>query len=224
MAYYTCVMHVPDSDLTTFARIRNAALQGFATDGVAATSIRDVARAARVSPGLVQHHFPTKAALAQAVNDYVAAIAIDAFRDVPAARSAADASEELGARVAALVHEHPNALLYVARASIEGDPGALDLFDTFVSIAEQQWQQLAKDDLLRADMDQQWTVLNTIVVNLGPLLFQAALDRHLSHPFSSPEGLDRWQTATTKLFRHGVYRADQAPKPIPKGGLDGPLK
>lgn len=95
MAYSTCVMHVLDSDLTTFARIRNAALAGFASDGVAATSIRDVARAAGVSPGLVQHHFPTKAALGQAVNDDVAAIAIDAFRDVPAASSAADASEEL---------------------------------------------------------------------------------------------------------------------------------
>lgn len=87
-----------------------------------------------------------------------------------------------------------------------------------MSIAEQQWRQLTKDGLLRADIDPQWTVLNTIVVNLGPLLFQAALDRHLPHPFSSPEGLDRWQTAATKLFRHGVYRAERAPKSAPKEG------
>jgi AcrR family transcriptional regulator len=211
MAYSTCVMHVPDSDLTTFARIRNAALAGYAKDGVAATSIRDTAKAAGVSPGLVQHHFATKAALGQAVNDYVAATAVAAFADVPVASSAADASEELGRRVATLVHEHPDALLYVARASIEGDPGALDLFDTFVSIAEQQWQQLSRDGLLRADIDQQWTVLNTIIVNLGPLLFHAGLDRHLPQPFLSPEGLERWQTAATKLFRHGVYRAESTP-------------
>jgi hypothetical protein len=137
--------------------------------------------------------------------------AIAAFADVPVASSAADASEELGRRVATLVHEHPDALLYVARASIEGDPGALDLFDTFVSIAEQQWQQLSRDGLLRADIDQQWTVLNTIIVNLGPLLFHAGLDRHLPQPFLSPEGLERWQTAATKLFRHGVYRAESTP-------------
>ena len=211
MAYSTCVMHVPDSDLTTFARIRNAALAGYAKDGAAATSIRDTAKAAGVSPGLVQHHFATKAALGQAVNDYVAATAVAAFADVPVASSAADASEELGRRVATLVHEHPDALLYVARASIEGDPGALDLFDTFVSIAEQQWQQLSRDGLLRADIDQQWTVLNTIIVNLGPLLFHAGLDRHLPQPFLSPEGLERWQTAATKLFRHGVYRAESTP-------------
>jgi AcrR family transcriptional regulator len=212
MAYSTCVMHAPASDLTTFARIRNAALEGFARDGVAATSIRDVAKAAGVSPGLVQHHFSTKAALAEAVNDHVASIAVAAFEDVPVASSAADASEELGRRVAALIHDHPDALLYVARATTEGDPGALNLFDIFVSIAERQWEQLARDGLLRADTDWQWIALNTVVFNLGPLLFQAALDRHLPDSFFSPEGLERWQTAGTKLFRHGVYQAESMPQ------------
>lgn len=208
MAYPTCVVHVLSSDLTTAARIRNAALEGFARSGVAATSIRDVARATGVSPGLVQHHFPTKGALAEAVNNYVASIAVAAFEDVPVASSAADASSELGRRITALIHDHPDALLYVARASIEEDPGALDLFDTLVSIAGKQWEQLARDGLLRTDIDMQWTVLHTIVFNLGSLLFQSALDRHLPDVFSSPDGLTRWQTAGTELFRHGVYRAE----------------
>ncbi len=203
-------MDVPLSDLTTFARIRNAALAGFAGNGVAGTSIRDVAQAAGVSPGLVQHHFPTKAALAQAVNDHVAAIAVAAFEEVPAASSATDAAEELGRRVTALIRDHPDALRYVARASIEADPGALDLFDTLVGIAEAQWEQLARDGLLRADVDRQWTALNTIVFNLGPLLFGAALERHLPDPFLSPKGLERWRSAGTKLFRHGVYQAEPA--------------
>jgi AcrR family transcriptional regulator len=201
-------MHVLDSDLTTLARIRNAALQGFARDGVPATSIRDVAKAAGVSPGLVQHHFPTKAELTGAVNDYVASIALAAFADVPLTSCAADAAQELGRRVSTLIGEHPDALSYVARASIEEDPGALDLFDTFVNIAEKQWKQLAKDGLLRSDTDQQWTALNTVLFNLAPLLFKAALDRHLPSPFLSPQGLERWQAAGTKLFRHGIYQSD----------------
>jgi AcrR family transcriptional regulator len=201
-------MHAPDSDLTTVARIRNAALEGFAKDGVHATSIRDVAKAAGVSPGLVQHHFPTKAALTEAVNEYVAAIALAAFEDVPAASSTADASQELGRRVTALIGEQSDALLYVARASIEGDPGALKLFDTFVGIAERQWEQLADNGLLQADVDHVWVALNTVMVNLAPLLFKAALDRHLPQLLSTPDGLERWQAATTKLFRHGVYRTE----------------
>jgi AcrR family transcriptional regulator len=205
-------VQVLDSDLTTFARIRNAALEGFARDGVAATSIRDVAKAAGVSAGLVQHHFPTKADLARAVNDYVAATAIGAFQDVPLASSAADASQELGDRVTALMRDHPDALLYVARASIEGDEGALGLFDTFVAIAGEQWERLEHAGLLRADTDMRWTALNTVVFHLGTLLLQAAVDRHLPSPFFSPEGLERWQEAGTNLFRHGLYR-NEPPRP-----------
>jgi AcrR family transcriptional regulator len=205
-------VHVLDSDLTTFARIRNAALEGFARDGLSATSIRDVAKAAGVSPGLVQHHFPTKSALAESVNEHVAAIAAAAFQDVPIARSPTDASEELGRRVTRLIAEHPNALLYLARATTETDQGALELFDTFVDIAERQWEQLARDGLLRSDTDQRWTALNTIVFNLGTLLFQAALDRHLPQPLLSTKGLERWQIAATKLFRHGVYQAEPPTK------------
>src|SRR5437899_7555139 len=67
-----------DSDLTAVARIRNAALRHFAARGVAATSIRDVARAARVSPGLVQHHFHSKARLRRAVDEFVIRRALEA--------------------------------------------------------------------------------------------------------------------------------------------------
>ena len=44
-------------DLTARARIRDAAIQLFAEHGIAATTIRGIAKAARVSEGLVRHHF-----------------------------------------------------------------------------------------------------------------------------------------------------------------------
>ena len=69
--------------------------RGFARDGVKATSIRDVAAAAGVSPGLVQHHFATKAALREAVDERVLAIATESFRDFPEAGSAAEIQKEL---------------------------------------------------------------------------------------------------------------------------------
>src|SRR5437867_3678661 len=53
-------MAIPPSDLTGAARIRDAALRQFAARGVAAASIRHVAKAAGVSPGLVQHHFRSR--------------------------------------------------------------------------------------------------------------------------------------------------------------------
>jgi AcrR family transcriptional regulator len=204
-------MQAPPSDLTGLARIRNAALEGFARDGVPATSIRDVAKCAGVSPGLVQHYFPTKTALVEAVNAHVLALATDAFRDLSENTTPIEAQQELGDRVTAFVAEHPTALLYVARSTADRDDAALGIFDAFVAIAQAQWQRLADHDLLRPDTDLTWTALHAVVMILGTVLLNDAIDRHLPAPFFTPAQLDRWNAASNALFREGTYRRDAPP-------------
>jgi AcrR family transcriptional regulator len=194
------------SDLTGLARIRNAALESFARDGVAATSIRDVAKEAGVSPGLVQHYFSTKAALVEAVNEHVVRIATDAFADLSESGSPIEAQQELGDRVTAFVREHPTALRYVARSAADGEEAALEIFDAFVAIAQSQWQRLADHDLLRPDADLTWTALHAVVLVLGSVLLKDAVDRHLPQPFFTPAQLERWNAASNALFREGTYR------------------
>jgi AcrR family transcriptional regulator len=196
--------------LTGLARIRNAALESFATDGVAATSIRDVAKRAGVSPGLVQHYFSTKAALVDAVNGHVVAIATDAFSDLSQSGSPIEAQQELGDRVTAFVCEHPMAVRYVARSTADGDQGALEIFDAFFAIAHDQWQRLAEHDLLRPDVDLTWTALHAVVLVLGTVLLKDAIDRRLPQPFFTPDQLERWNAASNALFREGTYRATAA--------------
>ena len=57
-------------DLTARARIRDTALEIFARDGFSA-SIRAIAEAAGVSPGLVIHHFGSKDKLRRACDEHV---------------------------------------------------------------------------------------------------------------------------------------------------------
>jgi AcrR family transcriptional regulator len=52
-------------DLTARARIRHAAIRLFADRGIDGTTVRDIAREAGVSPGLLRHHFGSKEALRQ---------------------------------------------------------------------------------------------------------------------------------------------------------------
>jgi AcrR family transcriptional regulator len=198
------------SDLTSLARIRNAALESFARDGAAATSIRDVAKEAGVSPGLVQHYFATKAALVEAVNGHVVAIATDAFSDLAESSSPVEAQQELGDRVTAFVREHPTAVLYVARAAADGDRAALAIFDAFIAIAQRQWQRLADHDLLRPGTDLTWTSLHAVVLVLGTVLLRGAVERHLPQPFYTPEQLERWNAVSNALFREGTYRTTPA--------------
>jgi AcrR family transcriptional regulator len=200
------------SDLTGLARIRNAALEGFARDGVAATSIRDVAKRAGVSPGLVQHYFASKAALVEAVNAHVVEIAVRAFSDLVEDGSPVAAQQELGDRVTAFVAEHPTALLYVARSAADGEPAALEMFDAFLAIAREQWRRLDARGLLRADADLEWTALHAAVHVLGTVLLKDAIDRHLPAPFYTPEQLERWNMASNALFREGTYRTATTPE------------
>jgi AcrR family transcriptional regulator len=196
---------VQEGDLTAYARIRNGALAGFANDGFAATSIRSVARAAGVSAGLVQHHFPTKEALRDAVNEYVVAIATQAFSDLPDSGSPEETQQQLGDRVTAFVRDHPTALRYVTRSLADGDQAAIAIFDAFVAIAKTQWQRLAHQGLLRPDADLPWAALHVVVLNLATVLLEQAINRHLPAPLRDPEQLERWNQATTALFREGVY-------------------
>ena len=56
-------MRLTAEDLTTRARIRDAAIGLFGRDGFGPATVRAVASAAGVSPGLVIHHFGSKAGL-----------------------------------------------------------------------------------------------------------------------------------------------------------------
>jgi AcrR family transcriptional regulator len=194
--------------ITSYERIREAALEGFASDGVAATSIRDVAGRAGVSAGLVQHNFASKDALREAVDDHVRSVAGAAFADFPAGGSATEIQAELGDRVTALVAENPAILRYVARSLASGEDAGLTLFDAFVAISGEQWRRLDAEGLLRTDADLLWVGLQTVVLNLATVLFEGAIDRHLPAPYRSAEMLERWNRASSALFQRGVYREE----------------
>lgn len=61
----------PNSSPETAERILRAAIGEFAAHGFAKTTVRGIAAAAGVSPGLVIHHFGSKAGLRTACDDHV---------------------------------------------------------------------------------------------------------------------------------------------------------
>ncbi|HEV2812429.1 MAG TPA: TetR family transcriptional regulator [Solirubrobacteraceae bacterium] len=199
-----------ESDLTTYARIRNAALEGFAQRGVASTGIRDVAGAAGVSPGLVQHHFGTKAGLRAAVDEYVREVVIGAFSGLIPMK-AKDPIRVYGDRITELVREHPMALLYVARSLADGDEAAHSLFDTFFAFSRERWTEMAEDGRLRPDVDVDWAALHAIMWPVATVLFGPAIERNLGKPFAGEE-LDRWNEASRMLFGYSAYDPRRRPR------------
>ena len=100
----------PRADLTARARIRDAALERFAEDGFDGATIRGIAAAAGVSPGLVQHHFGSKEGLRQACDDAVLELVRRKLR------ATQDGQITNPGFIAALYAAAPPLMRYVARA------------------------------------------------------------------------------------------------------------
>lgn len=199
-------MSVSGPAASTLERILAAALAGFARDGVSGTSIRDVAASAGVSAGLVQHYFPSKAALRAAVDEHVteAARAALAVRHVEG-----DVIDDIADRVTALVAEHFLALLYVARGVAERDEPALKIFDTLTALCREQLGELQRAGMLRADLDLEWAALHTVLINLATVILEPGISQQLGRPFLTKRQVERWKRATTALFVRGELRHDR---------------
>ena len=209
----SAIVATRDSDLTGAARIRNAALRHFAARGVAATSIRDVAKAARVSPGLVQHHFPSKARLRSAVDDFVIRRALEAFGTPVSGGPPQEIALQLGSRIAEFIRANPDVFAYIGRSLLEADKPGLDLLEHLLVLAHAQLERLAGEGLLRSDIDFNWAALHVILIDIAAFLLEPALTRYLGEPLLSDAGLERMRKATTDLFLKGIYRSETSGRP-----------
>lgn len=120
-----------DEDLTARAKIRDAAIELFAEAGYRGTSIRDVARAAGVSGGLVQHHFGSKEGLRSGCDEYVK-------ETLHAITERKLESEEFDSDFVSSLYESSTTVMrYVARGLTEEWPGMASIFDQAAADSEQ---------------------------------------------------------------------------------------
>ncbi|MDH5371653.1 MAG: TetR family transcriptional regulator [Acidimicrobiia bacterium] len=120
----------PADDRTAKARIRDAAIDCFAAEGIAATSIRVIASTAGVSAGLVIHHFGSKDGLRIACDDYVAALIREKKGGALAQGAGIDPLAALRSTIGG-----PPILRYLARAMADGSPHVAELIDEMVEDA-----------------------------------------------------------------------------------------
>src|SRR5215475_11467541 len=110
-------------DLTARARIREAALAQFAEHGYERTTIRGVAAAAGVSPGLVRHHFGSKQGLRDAVDAHVMVEVLRLNDEVKEDSERGDMRRTILSRGAVRPYQG-----YLLRALMEGSPTMATLF------------------------------------------------------------------------------------------------
>jgi AcrR family transcriptional regulator len=186
-------------------RIRDAALRRFATHGTTTTSLRQIASAAGVSIGLVQHHYGTKARLIKAVDDYVLAVLGASLAAAPGSPPA-DPVDEFGHRVVNLIIQQPDVADYVGRMLIDGNQIGSVIFDGLVAMGEARWKRHTEQQLTRPDLDHTWAALNPLILVLGAITLRTHIDRHLPESFTTATQLTRWEDAVNMLIREGQFR------------------
>jgi AcrR family transcriptional regulator len=188
--------------------IVKAALRIFGERGIEATSLREVAKAAGVSPALIVHHFGGKEGLVVAVDQ----TALEEFGaayggETEGDDEPSDLLRQRSTQTVRVMREHPEACAYLGRALVEGTAGSTHLFRLMIEGGRAEIDALAERGALREDADRLWATLQHFFLIWAPLSFMPLLEQEaLDGPLLDEKILDRWAGANVDLLRKGLYR------------------
>ncbi|RWU81349.1 TetR family transcriptional regulator [Janibacter hoylei PVAS-1] len=161
----------------TSTRIRDAALALFAARGVAATSLREVARSAGVAPGLIGHHFGGKEGLREAVDAFVVQRFREALASVPLEGTTAEIAAGRDAAVARMFATNPEVIDYLRRVVVTPGPGDIGLARLLIEETIAQTQTLRNHGVTRSGVPVTEQAVAVLLRQLGTWLLQPTLDR-----------------------------------------------
>ncbi len=186
-------------DLTTRARIRDAAIALIGSNGFAHVTVRQVAGAAGVSPGLVIHHFGSKEGLRRACDDRVQQVLSESIAEL----------EQLGPASAmaqlARADEYLPVVRYGTRALLDGGPLAQALFDRLIEETESWLRVSVASGQVRPAEDEHSRAALLVCISLGMQL----LDRYVA-PDVPPERrsavvINSVARSAVELYTHGLF-------------------
>lgn len=185
----------PNADLTTRARIRDAALDRFPREGFAATTIRAIAEDAGVSPGLVVHHFGSKEGLREECDRHVVA----KFRET---KLAALEDGNLGnpAFAAGSYHLAQPLLRYFSWALVRGHPAAGELFDEILREGLEVTRVAVEKGVVKGSDDLKTRTTLQMAMMLGMTVFHAHVERNTGIDVLTADGIARLTPSLLEIF------------------------
>jgi TetR/AcrR family transcriptional regulator, regulator of cefoperazone and chloramphenicol sensitivity len=196
---------VRDEDLTARSRIRGAAFTLVAERGVTGTSVREVARRAGVSPGLVLHHFGSREGLLDAVAAWVHGHLQEATRDSDTGRDPVEAHRIRQARFDRMVAEVPSLGGYVRRMLLDGTPEGLEWFRQAVDQSAGEIAARERVGKARRSADVRAEAAVLIVLGFAPVLLRPLIEHALGIDLADPRARARWRRMESELLTSALY-------------------
>jgi AcrR family transcriptional regulator len=189
------------ADLTGRARIRDAALALFAEHGVERTTLRDIARSAGLSAGLVRHHFGSKDGLRTCCDEY-------ALERLMAVKEAGVHGGQL-ADPGFLSDRQPELLVlhrYLARSVVDGSSAGQAVLERMIDLGEQWIAEHHAGEI--GDARAFGCVL--AAAQIGLLMVRDQISRALGVDVFSSEGHLRLAHALIDFYSTPLLSSDQA--------------
>lgn len=185
-------------------RLVQVAMRLFAERGFDGVTVRDIASAAEVSVGLINHHFTSKDGLREAVDRYF----LSQFEEVllqhrpeePPAADLETTRDTVADWVEEWIERHIDdwnlSKAYMRRALLEGSDWGAKLFERFYQVVRTSVDRMDAEGKMRPDVDRLWLPLLVMYMELGTLLLEPYVERVLGK-----SGFDR----TLWRRRHRAY-------------------
>ena len=196
----TTVQPPSTQDLTTKARIRDAAIERFPRDGLKGTTVRAVASDAGVSPALVLHHFGSKEGLHEACDEHV----LHSLSQLKL--EAMDRGDYANARAIEASYQMMEPLIrYIAWTLTIGGGTAAHLFDEAVADLATELREGIKRGVVTEidDVEKQAAVL--AAMRLASLAFHDHLSRAFGVNVLTSEGLIEMAPYALRLFSGELF-------------------
>lgn len=197
-------MRSASEDLTTRARIRDAAIVRFSERGFTGTSLRQIAQDAGVSPALILHHFGSKEGLREACDAHVVRSFVserDGMTGADASRLMREALDSLEGRSVALD--------YLAGMLVDDSAASDRLFDMFLASTREMLRDQIAAGAMREQSDLEATAVYMTLYGLGPVILRRHLARAFGESTLSTSLLERSTIPVLELYTHGLYADDR---------------
>jgi len=172
----------------------------FPIDGFARTTVRSIALAADVSPGLVIHHFGSKDNLRSECDDYVIRRLGELKRT-----SIAEGTYRQGDAVAAMYQLIEPEMRYLAWALGSGGAASDHIFDLLLDDVVAQIEEYQESGFITQVEDPRTLAAVMLTMRLGSLVLHEQLSRTVGFDTLSPDGLMKLAPHMLSIFSGDLF-------------------
>ena len=190
-----------DPDRTARARIRDAAIERFASEGVAAANLKDIAADAGVSTPLVLHHFGSKEGLRVACDEYVARVIREQKTTAMAAGKSLDPFQAIRE-----AYEGAPTLRYLATTIVDGSSHVDELFDEMIEDSLVYMAEGVENGILKPAENPREQAVVLLIWQMGALALHKQVKRLLGIDLAgdSAESALGWARINAEILAKGV--------------------